>query len=269
MTQGRSYNPLLKSYPDSEKINSVSEGAETLYTRLLAVSDDHGCYWGSPIMVMSKLYAHRAEKLQVNEMIVSQRLEELEQAELIRRYEVDGRIYLRLLSLYRPLRPDREPKSIYPMELESGKPVVNHGDTGGKPPVCPNPSYNPTQTQHQPTSTPDGVLRLLLSIGVGKKNAPRFRGIPSAHVVAEWSKIRRLPAIRNPVGLLLTKLENLNGHPPEITPADVVEVARLGHVGSVNGVTIDPAKLTHNAGGVYLDGRLILPAEKLAGAEYA
>jgi hypothetical protein len=41
-----SYNPLLKSYPDSEKVNAVCVGAETLFTRLLAQSDDLAHYYG-------------------------------------------------------------------------------------------------------------------------------------------------------------------------------------------------------------------------------
>ncbi len=58
MGRSNRFNPLLKSYPDSEKVNSCSIGAEMLYVRLVAATDDHARYYGDPRMIAAKLLAH-------------------------------------------------------------------------------------------------------------------------------------------------------------------------------------------------------------------
>ena len=72
------WNPLLKSYPDSEKINAISIGAETLYTRLIAQCDDHAHYYGDARWVLPKLFTARMIARQVTEADVSNWLGELE-----------------------------------------------------------------------------------------------------------------------------------------------------------------------------------------------
>ncbi len=107
-TTRRHYNPLLKSYPDSEKINGVSEKAEVLYTRLLAKSDDNNRYYGDARWVMAKLFTARMLDGSVNESDVSQRLEELETIGLIERYVVDGMTYLQLVNGFKVFRSDQK-----------------------------------------------------------------------------------------------------------------------------------------------------------------
>jgi len=112
--KGKPYNPLLKSYPDSIKINSASIGAETLYTRLIAKSDDAGRFWGSPTMLCAKLYALRMERGDVTPDSVAGWLNELETVGLIVRYTVDGRDYLEMSRVYKTLRTDRDAKMKFP-----------------------------------------------------------------------------------------------------------------------------------------------------------
>lgn len=102
------YNPLLKSYPDSEKINSCSEGAETLFTRLLAQADDLNHYFGDPAMVLGKLYTRRMCAGQVNRDDVRKRIDELANARLIEIYDVEGRQYIDILNRRNTLRPDKQ-----------------------------------------------------------------------------------------------------------------------------------------------------------------
>ena len=67
MSKSKAYNPLLKSVVDSERVNSVSEGAALLYFLLIAATDDYAHYWGSPRMVLAKLFALRWERGEIAE----------------------------------------------------------------------------------------------------------------------------------------------------------------------------------------------------------
>ncbi len=106
MTQRKSYNPLLKSYPDSEKINRVSEGAEVLYVRLLAASDDDHHYYADAGRVLAKLFTERMLAGVVTEKIVDDRLGELARVDLIRLYEVGGKQYLEIVQCFKRFRKD-------------------------------------------------------------------------------------------------------------------------------------------------------------------
>src|SRR5690606_22158118 len=97
----KGYNPLLKSFPDSEKINAVSLGAETLYLRLIAQSDDNGNYWGDPPLVLGKLYTLRMDAKQVGVDDVARWLDELRAVGLVKSYRVKGRTYINLINCYK------------------------------------------------------------------------------------------------------------------------------------------------------------------------
>ncbi len=120
MARGLAYNPLLKSYPDSQKVNAVSEGAETLYTRLIAQSDDFGRYYGEPRFVLAKLFTARMLAGQLAEQSVAARLDELARVGLIRIYEVEGVRYLEMVGLHKRLRTDMMRDSRFPAPTEEG-----------------------------------------------------------------------------------------------------------------------------------------------------
>jgi hypothetical protein len=117
-----SYNPLLKSFPDSEKINSVSEAAEVLYLRLIAASDDAGRYWAEPKIVLAKLFTHRSVNGQVTARSVDRRLSELAGAGLIRFYDSGGKRYLEMVRVFKRLRPE------LPMHLLCPEPADQAGE---------------------------------------------------------------------------------------------------------------------------------------------
>jgi len=130
----KGYNPLLKNYPDSVRINRVSIGAETLYTRLLARSDDYGDYDADPRLILAGLYGKRWKNRQVSELKIKKWVDELEVVNLVIRYQVDDDIYLHLVDCFKTLRSDikrdvRYPKYSPELLINTGLPV--HGtDTG-------------------------------------------------------------------------------------------------------------------------------------------
>lgn len=132
----KGYNPLLKNYPDSVKINKVSIGAETLYTRLLAKSDDYADYDADPRLILAGLYGKRWKNRQVSELKISKWLDELEGVNLVVRYQIDGDNYLNLVDCFKTLRADvkidcRYPK--YSPELVVNKGLPVHGTATGRP----------------------------------------------------------------------------------------------------------------------------------------
>jgi len=113
------WNPLLKSYPDSEKINAVSFGAETMFTRLVAKADDYGNYWASPKMLLSGLFSLRWDRGEVDvpEMVRwRNELVTCTYGPLIAFYSVNGTDYLHLINPRRRLRSDVTPEKLVPRE---------------------------------------------------------------------------------------------------------------------------------------------------------
>ena len=114
MAKQRSYNPLLKNYPDSEKINSVSEGAELLYVRLIAQSDDAGRYSADPAWIAAKLFTARMVAGQIKPAQIQKRLEELDAVGLIVFYDSEGREYLEMVDVFKRHRSDVSIKLAFP-----------------------------------------------------------------------------------------------------------------------------------------------------------
>jgi len=112
--RSRAYNALLKSYPFSEKVNSVSIGAETLYTRLLAQSDDGACYFGHPRMILGQLFPHRMVANQVTDQDIEGWLTELADVGLIELYTVGDKRYVHLVGCFKSTRKDVKPIHRFP-----------------------------------------------------------------------------------------------------------------------------------------------------------
>ena len=113
------WNPLLKSYPDSEKVNAVSIGAETMFTRLIAKADDYGNYWASPRKLLAGLFSHRWDHGEVDETLMVRWRNELAtcmEGPLIVFYSVNGTDYLHLINPRRRLRTDTTPEEMVPRE---------------------------------------------------------------------------------------------------------------------------------------------------------
>jgi len=153
VTRRKNYNPLLKSYPDSVLINSVSEGAEVLYVRLIAQSDDAGRYWGCPKLVAAKLFSHRFANEEVSVKEIGARITELNSVGLVRLYAVNNQRYLVMVDVYKQLRKDIKPVTAFPGP-ENGVPEIQTRTAphplrrrpGTTAPTQPTPTQpNPTQ----------------------------------------------------------------------------------------------------------------------------
>lgn len=111
MSKKDGWNPLRKSYPNSDKVNAVSIHAEILYLRLIAQTDDNGNYEGEPFLIMCGLLAKRAIKNEFNVTLVQQARDELIDVGLAKLYQVGGKIYLHLVDCKKIIRKDL-PKDI-------------------------------------------------------------------------------------------------------------------------------------------------------------
>lgn len=117
--RAESWNPLVKSYPDSEKVNAVSLGAEVLYTRLIAQTDDANHYYGDPQWILARLFTARHIAGQVSIADITQWLGELERTGLIVRYRADGQTYLELLDAKKLFRGDVRKDIRFPLRRGS------------------------------------------------------------------------------------------------------------------------------------------------------
>lgn len=98
---------------EDKKINSVSEGAETMFFRLLAKTDDFGRYFGDPALLKGKIYPRRDE-LTVQD--IEARLAELVDAKLLIFYEADDDLFIQFRGFEKrqSFRKDVKRKSRFP-----------------------------------------------------------------------------------------------------------------------------------------------------------
>jgi hypothetical protein len=146
MTRNESYVPLLKSYPDSEKINAVSEGAEAMFCRLLAKCDDAGNFFGSEKRLLCKLYALRYENGTIKGRKVRQYRDELIAAELLLLYEVGGIEYVHIVNCRKSLRKDVAPKLDFPGYVNGDGKVTESARLRNRPVTKSARQSNPIQS---------------------------------------------------------------------------------------------------------------------------
>lgn len=84
---------LREGLLDSDAIGAVSPGAEMLFVRLLLLADDFGRYDGRVSVICRRAFVNRRA---VDEHMTADWLQELDNADLLRLYEVDGKPYLEI-----------------------------------------------------------------------------------------------------------------------------------------------------------------------------
>ena len=101
----------------SEKVNSVSEGAEVLYCRLQLIVDDFGRYHSRPEIIKGKVLTLR----QISIPTIKKRLRDLWVSGLVRLYtsNKNGEIYLEIVDFeeHQRYRSDIKRKSEYPIPV--------------------------------------------------------------------------------------------------------------------------------------------------------
>lgn len=96
----------------SQKINSISEGAENLYYRILLLVDDYGRYYADPDIIKSYCYPKR--NLPVS--TIKKRLIELTNIKLLKTYKSDEEFYIELIAFqkHQKFRSDIKLKGDFP-----------------------------------------------------------------------------------------------------------------------------------------------------------
>lgn len=90
---------------NSERVEKLSYAAEVFYRRLMSMLDDYGCGDGRVSIMRSTLYPLRLEK--VSESDLSKWIAECEKADLVRRYQHQGKPYIWLLNFNQTVRQKR------------------------------------------------------------------------------------------------------------------------------------------------------------------
>lgn len=177
-TRREPWTPLLCSYPDSVKINRLSFEAETLYTRLLAQSDDRGNYDGDPVLIAAGVFRRRFRAGQVDVEKVRRWRDELVAVGLARLYEQDSETYIHLVGVKKFLRTGRKRDYRYPECPAGSAPVGSSvdrptGTPSGMPSGMPNGNKTaPNKNQHRAqngfqTGDQQNVCMDTIGVGVG------------------------------------------------------------------------------------------------------
>ncbi len=150
--------PLLRSYPDSEKINKVSIGAECLYVRLLTVVDDPGNFYAESHMITGKLFAARWKKNRQMVGLVRKWVHELKTSCLISLYAAGGVSLLHIMNYPLPHRKDKAWYVTFPLPA-CDDPVTVEARVRDGSVSLPQPGPLPLPGQGQQPTTPTDVAR--------------------------------------------------------------------------------------------------------------
>lgn len=123
---------MLRDWTGSESIDSLSEGAEVFFTRLIMKADDFGCYYGNPKLLSSTLYPLK----KVAQDKISKYRDECAQSGVIQVYQVDGKEYICIPNFGQRLRAmnrkfPEPPKTTVPTD-DSQMSGISQTDDGQK-----------------------------------------------------------------------------------------------------------------------------------------
>lgn len=117
---------LKESITTSDTIDGLSAEAEVLFYRLLVVVDDYGLFDGRKRIIRGRCYPLKDPRV-VSDGALSKLLHELEQAPLIRTYEVGGRPYLSILKWenFQRIRNVKPKYPVPPLTIDSNPLAVD------------------------------------------------------------------------------------------------------------------------------------------------
>jgi hypothetical protein len=110
----------------SERVNSLGWEAEVFYRRLMSVVDDYGRFSAHPKLLRAALYPLKLDA--VRDANMERLLAFVEQARLVRVYEVTGKRYLEMLDFRQTVRAK---ESKYPAPGEADAPLSGLGGIPG------------------------------------------------------------------------------------------------------------------------------------------
>ena len=171
-TKRQPWNPLLCSYPDSDKIDKLSFEAETLYTRLIARSDDNANAPANPTLLMCMVFARRFESGLIDAAKTERLRNELVTVGLIKIYKSNSGEYLHILDCKKHLRADINLDIRYPLYIKED--TVNVSANVSANVVQKSPSTTDTTTDTTtlfcPNSAEFRLSELLLSLILSRKS---------------------------------------------------------------------------------------------------
>ena len=110
-------NRILRDWTASESVDSLSEGAEVFFTRLIMKADDYGSFHANPKLLKAALFPLKELKdTQILKWIV-----ECVNAKVLFCYAADGRSYLRIVNFGQRLRNMR---STFPQPDDNSQQVA-------------------------------------------------------------------------------------------------------------------------------------------------
>jgi len=145
-------NRIIKeSICTSEELANISDGAETLFYRLIVKADDFGCYYADPEIVRNICFA---KKKRVKEAHVIKWLEELKNNNLIIIYEDNGKPYLQLKT-FENHQQRRATKPKFPLPTSD----INCYQPQSNAPINENvnENVNENENENDNNSVPDGT----------------------------------------------------------------------------------------------------------------
>lgn len=149
-------NRVLRDWTASDKIDSLSQGAEVFFTRLIMKADDFGFYHGGAKILNSTLFPLK----DYENKEVAGWLAECVAVGIIFKYSVDGKDYVQIIDFDQRLR---QMKSKFPppsvnCQSDDGQLSVNgrletkRNETKGKEGTIPiRPGYDPTNYYQTPS----------------------------------------------------------------------------------------------------------------------
>src|SRR5690606_16578316 len=87
---------------ESEKVNKLTWAGEVFYRRLMSIADDFGRCDGRTVILRSRLYPLRIDR--VSEPDIVKWISECEEAGLVRSYQVDEKPYIKILNFGQTVR---------------------------------------------------------------------------------------------------------------------------------------------------------------------
>lgn len=148
---------LREGILSSERVNSLDWNAEVFYRRLMSVVDDYGRFSANLSLLRASLYPLKLDT--VREANLERLLAAVEQARLVRLYEVAGKRYLELLDFRQQVRA----KSKYPEPPDIPPPAVGVADDKQAPGGCVADAQQVPANAH------------LVGVGVGGERGARAR----------------------------------------------------------------------------------------------
>lgn len=119
-------NRILRTWVDSEAVNSLSDAAEVFFVRLIQCADDYGRFYGTPMLLKSYLFPLKDKRV----ADISRWIAECVKAGLIADYEVAGKRFVEIRKFNQRMRLKGESKFPAPPPDDSQMTVMCPTDDG-------------------------------------------------------------------------------------------------------------------------------------------